>query len=173
MSTDTKAVLETLAAKRATLAQARAAHDTKKATLDALRQQFEQQHADLIAEVDTLKEAESAADADLRDEVLKVYAADLDNKKPLPGLEIKLWDVMDFDKAEAEVWARQNMPALLVLDTSAYKKVLKEVAASKVLSSVIIMPGVVRQEPKVSVARDLSAYLPAVVQEPEPAKAGA
>lgn len=153
-----------LEAKRAALALARQQYEARRAELDAARAAFEADHAELIAEVDSLKEAETVADVDLRDEALKIYAADLDNKKPIEGVEVKLWDVMDFDRVEAETWARANMPALLVLDTAAYKKVLKEVKDSKILSDLIPLPGTVRLEPKVSIARDLSAYLSAVAK---------
>jgi len=151
---------ESLVTKRDALALARKTLEERKATLDSARAAWEKANRHLIEGVAQLEEDAQNADRELRDAALEVYAANLDNKKPIEGVEIKLWDVMDFDKQQAETWARTNMPALLALDAGAYKKLLKEVAASKTLSSLITMPGTIRQEPKVSVAIDLTFYLP-------------
>ena len=156
MSIDTKA----LEALRADLALARQKHDEKKADLDEARAAWEEAHRTLIESERQLRDDAKTADDAFREAALEAYAIDPENRKPVEGVEVKLWDAINIEASEAETWARANMPALLVLDDKAYKKVLKEVNASKTLSSIIAMPGMVRQEPKVSVSRDLSAYVP-------------
>lgn len=145
------------------LAQARQQYTQKKAELDALREQFNEQHAVLIAEVETLSAAQKEADETCRGVGLVEYLR-TKNNKPLQGVEIKLWDTATFDPLEALQWCRVNMPALLTLNSKTYEKVLRERANSKNLREALPdMPGHVTEEPKVSLARDLSGYL--VVEE--------
>lgn len=142
------------------LAQARQHYNEKKSELDALRAEFETKHADLIAEVSTLSDAQKVAEGTCRDLGLVAYFT-TQNKKPVAGVEIKLWDVATFDPLEALQWCRVNMPALLMLNAKTYEKVLRERANSKNLRDALPdMPGSVTEEPKTSLATDLSDYLP-------------
>jgi multidrug efflux pump subunit AcrA (membrane-fusion protein) len=159
MSTET----EKLEQLRAELALARKKHEERKTALDAARAAWEEANRALIESEQQLREDVKAADEAFREAALETYAIDPENKKPVDGIEVKLYDVMDFDKAEADTWARTNMPALLILDEKAYRKILKEVANNKALRNVPVLstiPGTVRKEPKPNVDRDLSAYIP-------------
>lgn len=142
------------------LAATRKAHQEKKAELDALREAFNAQHAELVAEVDRLSGVQKESEETCRNLGLVVFHT-TGNKKPFEGVEVKLWDVAAFNATEAEQWCRVNMPALLILNGKAYEKVLRERANSETLKAVLPdMPGDVTEEPKTSLGRDLSQYLP-------------
>lgn len=80
-------------------------------------------------------------------------------REPWPGVKVKLYTVVDYDRKEAELWARENAPYMLLLNHSAFEK------AAKVNLTGLV--ATLRKEPRATIARDLSAYLPAP-GEPEP-----
>jgi hypothetical protein len=151
-----------LAAQVQALAAARKNYEERKAELETRRAAFEAEHATLIDQVATLKTALDTVEVTTRGAALDEYAR-TGERKPHEAVEIKLWDKADYDPAAALHWCRLFMPGLLVLDAKAYDKLLREVSASQTLADVIRdMPGTIIQEPKASLARDLTAYLPEV-----------
>jgi hypothetical protein len=147
------------------LATARQQYEERKATLDAARAAWEMANRNLLDSVAQLKEDMDTAETTLRERALAVYAT-TDNKKPHEAVEVKLWDTTTYDEQEALTWARLNMTGLLVLDTSAYDKLLREVRGNKNLTDVLgDMPGHVGGIAKPSVKRDLSAWLPVETKE--------
>ena len=141
------------------LARARADYDLAKADLDARRAAFDAEHAEQIARVADLKTALEVSEQQIRDAAVRFFD-ETGDKKPAPGVEIKLWDGVTYDPSAARTWCLVNMPALLVLNAAAYEKLFREVVSSKTLSSVIVgMPGLLITDSKASIARDLSQYL--------------
>lgn len=70
--------------------------------------------------------------------------------RPAPGLAIKLFAVLDYDAGQALAWCEQNAPTLVkrALDVRAFEKTAVVLGA----------PVQVREEPRTSVASDLSMY---------------
>lgn len=152
-------MIESLKTQLTELAAARQEYEQKKAELDALTNAFNDLHAELISKVDELNTVKKTHEETCRNLGLVEYHA-TGEKKPIDGVEVKLWDVTLFDPIEALQWCRVNMPALLMLNDKAYDKVLRERANSKNLRDALPdMPGQVAEEPKTSLARDLSQYL--------------
>lgn len=142
----------------AELALRRADYDAAKSVLDTARADFDTEHALLIDRVAALK-----ASLDSTDRAIRVAAErqceETGEAKPAVGIEVKNWDGVVYDADTARSWCLVNMPALLVLNASAYEKVFKEVHTSKLLSDLITMPGQLVTTAKASLARDLSSYL--------------
>ena len=85
----------------------------------------------------------------VREAALAAYAED-GNKKPCPGIQIKLYSVVEFDEAEALAWCRDYGGSLLRLDMKAFEKAAPALHGA---------PISITQEPRVTIARDLSEYL--------------
>ncbi|MFA5379444.1 MAG: hypothetical protein WC455_27050 [Dehalococcoidia bacterium] len=152
------------------LADARQRHEAAKAKLDAAKAAWEAEHAAEIAETAQLKVLQERYDQVVRDQALEVFQQ-TGNNKPHAATEVKMWDVPQYAPNEAFNWCRSNMPALLVLDEAAYEKILRAVRASKTLTDTHLatMPGQVIEQPKVSISRNLTAYVPApMIAEDEP-----
>lgn len=150
-----------------TLAERRQKHAEAKARLDALRADFDKEHAALIAMESRLKAAANAVESTLRIAAVNAYHA-VDEKDLIPGVSIKVYKVAEFDLNAALEWSKRNMPALLVLNTKAYEKVLTVRADHKGLQEALPdMPGKVGNTPKSNITGDLSAYLPAVKENTE------
>jgi hypothetical protein len=142
------------------LAQARIEAKAVEEKLAALKKAFEEQNAELIAEVNAKDLALQEIDHAVRENVMDMYGLN-GEVKPAAGVEVKQMDKADFVPDAARAWAISNVAALLTLDTKAYDKLLREVRSNKTLTAVFgSMPGEVVKEPKVYVASDLSAYLP-------------
>lgn len=140
------------------LAQARADYEIAKTALDKARAAFDAEHASLIEGVASLKTALDSTERAVRDAAER-HSEETGEVKPADGIEVKNWDGVVYDADAARAWCLANMPALMVLNTSAYEKVFKEVSASKLLSGLIAMPGTLVTTAKASIARDLSRYL--------------
>jgi len=80
-------------------------------------------------------------------------------KEAWAGVKIKLYTVVEYDVKEAEQWAKENAPYMLLLNHHAFEK------AAKV--NLTGMVATVKKEPRATIARDLSQYLPSE-GEPEP-----
>jgi hypothetical protein len=140
------------------LAEYRGVYDRAKAQHDAALDAWKNANKDMIDRMEQAKADVAEVDEAVREFALEIYGETMETK-PADGVEIKQVDTAIIEVSAATDWARANMPALLTLNNRAYEKVLREVQASKLLSGLMDMPGVVRTEPKVYVARDLSAYL--------------
>lgn len=143
------------------LAETRQRYEQAKTSLDAKRATWEAEHQAEIDAVAAYKIQMERYEQVVRDQALEHFRA-TGEKKPHTAVEIKMWDEAQYNPAEAAGWCQFQMPALLVLDAKAYEKILRAVRDSKTLSDTHLatMPGRVVDQPKVSIARDLSAYLP-------------
>jgi hypothetical protein len=151
--------MSTLEEKLTALAQARAAYEARKATLDAAKADWENANRDLLESVAQLKADMNAADEAVRDEALKAYGESLDTK-PADGVTIKQYTVIRAEEPAVRAWAMTYMPALLVPDMKAFEQIRRAVLDHKALADVFpVIPGTVVIEPRVTVASNLSQYL--------------
>ena len=104
---------------------------------------------------DALEDAR-ALDAQVREMALNEHVFTGD-KRPHPATTIKLYTVLQYDQGQALDYCRGHLPQALVVTLNA--KVFEPVAKAAGLDFVSI-----RQEPRATIARDLSAWLPV---EPE------
>jgi len=74
-----------------------------------------------------------------------------DDRAPHPAIKIKDFTVLDYEDADAFDYAREHLPKALKLDERTFEK------AAKILELDFV---VIRQEPRATIARDLSGYLP-------------
>ncbi len=73
-------------------------------------------------------------------------------QKPPPGVTIKTFTVVEYDRDEAERWARAHFPAVLVLDPRRFEKAVKDKLADGA-------PVTVVNDVRAQISSDLSAYL--------------
>jgi hypothetical protein len=92
-----------------------------------------------------------AIDAELRDAALADYHSS-QVKKLHPAVTVKVFKVAEFDADAALRWAKDSARTLLKLDTKGYEKALKNGIFEG-------MPGYVTEEPRITVARDLSKFV--------------
>lgn len=104
---------------------------------------------DTQEDISRLRAEVRALEIKAKAEALAEYEA-TGNKKPWEGATIKTYKTVDFDVGIAEAWCRKNAPALLSLDSKAYKKTAPALPGS---------PVTVSNEPRATLSRDLSAYL--------------
>ena len=71
------------------------------------------------------------------------------NKKPHPAVAIKMYAVLYYASLDAHAYACQHLPKALRLDVKAFEKVAKVANLDFVTIS---------EEPRATIARDLSAY---------------
>ena len=132
-------------------------------TLKALRSQLEEAEA-LVKERQTimnanhdyqtllnakvakqqLEEKIAAAEGETRTQAVAVFRA-TNSKEPVPGIVIKIFTVLKYDKAVAEEWARVHAPAVFKFDAKAFEKVAVALSA----------PVEVIQEPRAQIATKL------------------
>ena len=109
-----------------------------------------QQLAALREQHQAAKMAVSEAEAQARSAALAEYAAS-GERKPAPGIEIRLWQVVDFDEQAATDWCRVHAPNYLTVDAKRFRE-----AASTLVGA----PLVVRAEPRASLRNaEIAAYL--------------
>ena len=118
--------LETIQRDMATLAQVREEAAELALRVEAARLAAEQtDEAKKLAELVMLQsEAKmllSDLEATIRAEAVEYFAA-TGEKKPVPGVAIKLFRVAVYDKGAARAWIRANAPALLTPDWKAFEK---------------------------------------------------
>lgn len=136
------------------LARLRDAYAKESAYLDSCQAKLAatpEQQAVNAAIWQTLKTDQLITDDEkrLRGLVLGVYRED-QNKRPLKGITIKIFKRIKYDAAQAEAWCRQNAPTLFKFDAKAFEK-----AAEKLPGA----PVTVEDDPRVTLASDLSEYL--------------
>ena len=90
-------------------------------------------------------------EGNLREWALAAYRAN-GNKTPLKGVTIKVFKRLIYDAAQAEAWCRQNAPTLFKWDVKGFEK-----AAEKLPGA----PITIEDDPRVTLASDLSEYLEA------------
>jgi len=102
------------------------------------------------------RELLGVARADVTDAVDEVQARALGayeatgNKVPHPAVKVALFTVLDYAPGDALEYARLHLPKALKLDKRTFEKMAKVIEPDFVTIS---------QEPRVRIARDLSAYL--------------
>lgn len=92
------------------------------------------------------------ADAEIkvRKEALDIFA-ETGNNIPHPAVKIKRYTVLDYKEADAIEYAREHLPEALKLVRGVFKNAAKVVKMDFVA---------IRQEPRATIARNLSEYLP-------------
>jgi len=95
------------------------------------------------------QEAEAGAGIKVRQAAMDAYGATR-NKKPHPAAKIGIYQTLSYNSDTARDYAREHLPNVLNLNRRAFEKVAR----------VLDLPFVIiRQEPRVTIARDLTAYL--------------
>lgn len=134
------------------LARKRADLATLEAELANRREEWERENAQLLADVQEAKTLVAKAENNVREWVLALYRETSD-KRPHAAVSIRVYKVAQYDQEQARVWAQEKRPDLIVLDAKGYEKVLKSDGRDPE------MPGEVVEEPRATIATDLSAYL--------------
>jgi hypothetical protein len=96
------------------------------------------------------KDKQADAETEVRKEALAAYE-ETGDKKPHPAVPIKMYTVLEYEEANALDYAREHLPKALKLVKRTFEK------AAKVLELDFVT---VTQEPRATIARDLSEYLP-------------
>ena len=91
-----------------------------------------------------LEEKIDAAATDIRTQAVAVFRA-TSSKEPVPGVVIKIFPTLQYNKAKAEEWARVHAPAVFKFDSKSFEKVAVELGA----------PVKVVQEPRAQIASKL------------------
>lgn len=94
------------------------------------------------------------AEEAVRTAALDLYESNGHHKQVHPAVTVKVFTHLEYDPEDAIRYAREHLPQALKLDRSAFEK------AARVLEPKFVT---VLEEPRATVARDLSAY---VAQEP-------
>ena len=89
-------------------------------------------------------------ETEVREQALGIYE-ETGDKAPHPAVKVKMYTVLDYDPARAFDYAREHLPQALKLN----KKVFETAAKGIELDFVDIV-----QEPRATITRDLSGYLP-------------
>ena len=132
------------------LHEARERYADAKAVLDAARHEFDTAYAQEIEAVREWAEELADVDANLRTEAVAAYL-ETGERKPAPGIEIKVFDALHYNPDDAYEWAKEHGLALK-LDDAAFKNIAK----AQRLDFVDYV-----QEPKATVATDLGKVLEA------------
>jgi len=117
--------------------------DTPQAQIVAAMREMQKGMVGALAEAETL--AKQAA--------LETYDETQD-KRPLPGVEIKVFHKVYYNPKDALAWCRANAPNLLVLDAKRFEKGIID-------GTLLDVPGAVAEialEPRAQLASDLSEY---------------
>ncbi|MDP2950695.1 MAG: hypothetical protein Q8P22_14325 [Chloroflexota bacterium] len=123
-----------------------------KASLKAKRAAFDAENADLLIGLLDRTTELARAETALRDAAMGAYVL-MGARKPAPGVEVKDFTEIDYDKGKAFTWATFHEMAL-VLDTKAFEAIAK--AAQPPLDFVTIA-----KVPKATIATDLGKALEA------------
>ena len=103
-----------------------------------------ERHAKIRALMETV-------DALVREWALRAFM-ETNNRKPMPGIELKEFKIVDFDPAKAMEWCATNAPVLIkhTLDASTFIKLAPGMANA---------PVTIRAEMRPMISRNLSSYL--------------
>lgn len=137
----------------AEVAERRAKAETMASLLKAMRDEFDADNAEVIAEAARAKAALAESDANARALVVAMYQSDPQkNKKPAEGVTVRVTKVYTYDPVTALDWAREKKLALI--PESLDEKAFLEIAKATPLPFVTIT-----EEPSATLASDLSQYL--------------
>jgi hypothetical protein len=112
---------------------------------------FDAEYAPLLASAQLAGEAVVIAEQELRIAVVQQYLID-ENKAPAAGVSVKVFDYIEYDRAQALAWAQEHKIALVPesLDAKAFEKIAKASA----IAFVQVIP-----DPRVTIATDLDKAL--------------
>ena len=129
---------------------ARTDYQEDKKAYDQAMSEFEAEHEGLITQMQYERKAVDEAETRLRDLTLAAYALDPANKKPAPGVGIKVVKkvILD-DRRKAYEWAMEHRTCL-TLDLGSFEALVKT-------SPVESFPDWVhlKEEPQATISRDL------------------
>jgi hypothetical protein len=138
------------------LAAIRAASVTLNEAMHAAKAKFQAEHVELTNAINDHAERLRVADAQVRTLALAAWEMDKANKKPVPGITIKVPQVATYDAEQVMAWAREHR--------ATFPKLITETLNADVLAKLIdadAVPGVTKKDdPKATIATDLSHYLP-------------
>lgn len=100
-------------------------------------------------EVDYIKEQIDELRAEINELTIQEYIVS-GEKKPAPGVGIRVYTVLNYDEAEALEYCRNNLTPALRLDKRTFEKIAKDSNFSFVEYE---------EEPRATIASDLSEYL--------------
>ena len=103
-----------------------------------------------LQDIRQAKVEQANVETEVRERALGIYE-ETGDKAPHPAVTIKMYTVLDYEDADAFDYAREHLPKALKLDKRTFEK------AAKILELDFV---VIRQEPRATIARDLSGYLP-------------
>jgi hypothetical protein len=148
MEYELKHEVVTLACARSVAAECKAEVDAARAFLEAsfAWENLEQQRELLKTAKDHVAIAETAT----REAAMGIFA-ETGNSVPHPAVKVKMYAVLEYKDEDAISYAREHLPGALKLD----KRVFKRAAQAVAMDFVAIL-----QEPRATIARDLSKYLP-------------
>lgn len=137
------------------LRDARAKAAAFKAELTAKQAEFAKSVATLVASLKAETEAVSALDETARLLAVAHFQATKE-KKPTPGIEVKLGETMDFDHAQAFAWATAKGMCITppALDVDAFMAVAEAMRKTEPLPFVTFT-----ETPKAQIAKDLDKAL--------------
>jgi len=135
----------------AEVAERRAKAETCASLVKVLREDFEAEHADVIAEAARAKAALAESEANARALIVAIYETSGD-KKPAEGASVRLTTKLTYTDEDALAWCRETKMALI--PESVDRKALERIAKVTPLPFVTIT-----EEPSATLASDLSQYL--------------
>jgi len=139
--------MRALAVTRAEIAQRRAGLDELRTAVEATPE-WRAYNATEEA-LRSLQDQEGQLYADCREAILAEYA-ETGNKKPAQGASIRMRKRYVYDHDETRDWLMRYAPTYLTVDKKRFEKAVPSLAGA---------PVTIEQEPRATVARDLSEYL--------------
>jgi alkanesulfonate monooxygenase SsuD/methylene tetrahydromethanopterin reductase-like flavin-dependent oxidoreductase (luciferase family) len=148
MTTPATTEQPTLREQVARVADLREGLAVRRALWDAARKAFDEEHAELLAEIGERNQHLVDAEFDLRASALTVFSA-TEDKHPTPGVSIRVTTRVVYDRDEALAWAKAKGVAL-TLDAKAFEGLAKHDRD---------LPASVVEDPQATIAKDLRAAL--------------
>ena len=124
----------------------RALHVSMKMGIDKKRAAWEKENEKLLTSEAACRKTLTEEEARLREFALTAYQ-ETGDKKPAPGVGIRIVKVCEFDPTEAKKWA-VSIGACLALDETAYKAALTKGIFD-------CMPGTVKEVPQATISKEL------------------
>lgn len=119
--------------------------------VSASRRQWEADNAELLQEAKEASELMAVIEKNVRSTAEIVYS-ETGDKKPLPGVEIKIFKILEYDAAAALEWALEHK--LAVIPESLDRKAFESIARAQDIDCVRY-----KNEIKVAIASDLGKAL--------------
>ena len=124
----------------------------RKASVKQLREEWESKHSPILATVRNAEVRLGEHETELRQAVLRDYGV-TGEKKPTPGVEVKIFETLAYEDADAFAWANEHGIALS-LDKRVFEGIAKGAAGNDMD---FVTKG---DEARVQIAQDLNKHLP-------------